>query len=212
MNIIRERDNTSIKTLEINFESKSCIYSFAGFKYSLWAPLLYYCGNVANFLRTNYFGFDLDYSNNNYFFQLDETKKEQYLDADIEQIKYFINNKEYNKRIFIGKSLGTSCINRLIDKNVLGKNDSIILITPGTEWNNIIHNLYSITNQALIIGSLDDPCFTAYDYSRLKSQKNIKIIEFNKLNHALETGNIKKDLKVLYKVIKIIHKFIKENV
>jgi len=98
-----------------------------------------------------------------------------------------------------------------MEKGEIIKNDDPIYITPGIEWNKIILNIENCQNKTLIIGSRGDSLFTLYDYSRLKTNKNINIIEFEKENHVLEIGEIQNDLDVLANVITGIEKFIIEN-
>ena len=154
----------------------------------------------------------MDYSNNDFFNSKSDAEQNNYFSCDIELIKKYIVSKDYSNRFFAGKSLGTTIINRLMDKNIITEKDKLIYITPGTEWNKIINNIEKCNNKALIIGSRNDSSFTAYDYSALYKNKNIIIKEYEKENHIMETGNIDNDLCVLTGIMKNIECFIYDNI
>jgi len=212
MNIKRSLDDTSIKLISIDSKSEKALLGFAGFGYTIECPLLYYSSNIAFQYSIDYLGFDCNYPYNEQFKEKNEQQKEEYFKNDVELICEYLNSKRYLKRIFIGKSMGTTIINRLIENNIIKEDDSLIFLTPGIEWNKIINNIRNVKNRILIVGSKGDPLFIEYDYSVLKNNKNIEIMEYETENHVMEIGNLQHDLNVLTRIMNRIEAFIKENV
>jgi len=87
-----------------------------------------------------------------------------------------------------------------------------ILITPGTEWSNMIIDLKEIDNSTLIIGSLEDQNYIVKNLSDVYEKKNLHSFEIRHGNHLLETNNVETDIDILKEIIIEISRFIAEEV
>lgn len=212
---IARKDGTSIVTDELlDKKSNTLIIVLGGYGYTLNHPILYYTKSIAKELSCDCLGIDFNYKNNPIFLGKAENDKDTYFEDDVVLAKEYIKecSKTYRKIVFIGKSMGTSIIKRLLtDKDLLRKSASI-LITPGTEWNSILRVITAIDNPILVIGSMADSNYRIEGLSELKTRNNIEVLEFHDANHALETGNVDQDLEILKTVISAIREFIKGHV
>lgn len=211
MGIIR-KDGTSIVTDELLTKNgNTLIIVLAGFGYTINHPLLYYVKNIAKELKCDYLGIDFDYKNNPLFLQKLENDKDVYFEEDNVLVKEYTKDKSktYQRIVFIGKSMGTSIIKRLVDDIELLNKSALVLMTPGTEWSSIIEKIVTINNPILVIGGLGDVNYRVEGLEKIYTMENIKVLELKDTNHALETGNVDQDLEILNRVISAIKEFIK---
>lgn len=211
MGIMRKDGTRIIIDEALNKNSNILMIILGGYGYTLNHPVLYYAKSTAKELSCDYLGIDFDYKNNPIFLQKADSDKDDYFEEDNILVKEYIKEKSkvYQKIVFIGKSMGTSIIKRLLDDNELLKKSASVLITPGTEWSSIIKKIVSIDNPIVVIGSISDCNYRVEGLGDIYSRENIMVVEIKDASHALETGNVVQDLEILKNVISTIKEFVK---
>ena len=209
-NLIREdKSKLLIDYQQANEEKIAVVIS--GYGYSINHPILYYARAIAHQQGYSTLGIDFDYTHNDSFLELGAMDQDAYFDADIERLEHMLRILPHPIRLFIGKSMGTTAINRFMASERIASNDSLVLITPGNEWDGIAKNLAHRHNRALVIGSYADPKYASTNLDAVHGLKNVTFLEFEKENHGLEIGDYENDLAVLLRTAKAIDSFIRND-
>ena len=206
-------DGTSISIEEQVSRNNKLAILFAGFSYTCNHPLLYYSKTIAQEEEYDVLAIDLEYYRNKVFLSLNEEEQDSYFEKDVQTVKDFLctYSTRYNELVFIGKSLGTSIIRRLLDTALLSEKSSYVLLTPGSEWKKTIEALEKVNSRVLVIGSIQDKHFSIPERERLYDRSNIEIIELEEGSHSLETGVYEKDVEILKEVMKKVQGFMKRR-
>jgi len=210
---LQRSDGTSISIEERLSKKDKLTIIFAGFSYTNNHPLLYYSKTIA--LETDYdvIAIDLEYYRNKGFLLLKEEEQDSYFEKDVQIVRDFLCTycTNYNELVFIGKSLGTSIIRRLLDSVSISENSSYVLLTPGSEWKKTIEALEKVNSRVLVIGSKKDKLFTIPERERLIGRSTIKMIELEEGDHSLEIGIFEKDVEILKEVMGKIKGFMQTS-
>jgi hypothetical protein len=212
MDIIRE-DGSKIEN-ECQFSNSDLLgVIFSGFNYTYRNPLLYYSRNILFDHNADYFGIDYRY-NNKYYMNLTDEEKDKFFEKDNEIIinKLLETSKNYKKIILIGKSMGTTIIERCLRHEQIRNKSIVVFITPGSEWENIINGIKSIENKILVIGSFQDKFYNVKNITEIYNRDNIKTYELAAGDHSLEINDTIKDIERLKIIIEKIKIFIEENI
>lgn len=210
-----ERKDGSCIENEIDLKGSNYLgIVISGLGYTYRNPLLYYSKKVLQEKGIDYLGIDFKYYENQEFLEMSDTEKDQYFEEDITMIidKMDELSAKYEKIIVIGKSLGTSVIHRYMKDGRHPNKCVYILITPGSEWAELIDDLKEINNQTLVIGSLEDPHYLVKNLSDIYNIKNLHLYEIHHGNHLLETNHVETDIDILKNIIKEISLFIDKEV
>ena len=211
---LTRKNGSSIENEFYRIGSKYLGVVLSGFGYTYKNTLLYYSKRVLQEKGIDYWGIDYKYYGDQAFLKMSEIEKDKYFEDDNTIVVDMIDelSDKYEKIILIGKSMGTSIIRRYIRKGQHTDKSIYILITPGTEWSDMINDLKEIDNTTLIIGSLEDHNYIVKNLSDIYEKKNLRSYEIQHGNHLLETNNVQTDIDVLKKIIIEISKFIDEEV
>lgn len=186
----------------------------SGFSYTYRNPLLYYSKKILQEKGIDYLGIDFKYYENQEFLRMSDTEQDQYFEEDIAMVIDKIDelSARYEKIILIGKSLGTSVIHRYIKNGRYPNKCVYILLTPGSEWSEIIDDLKEIDNKTLVIGSLEDPHYLVKNLSDIYNIKNLRLYEIHHGNHLLETNHTETDIDILKNIVKEMSLFIDDGI
>ena len=209
MGIIR-KNRTEIQTREIRAGNPVLAVVIAGFGYSLDQPHLYYLIKSLTSSGADVLGLDYSYAADPEFMGLPEAEQDLRFEEDNRQVIPYVENRgaDYDRVVLIGKSLGTSVARRFFPLDVLREKRRFVFLTPGTEWSGMIPEIAGMSEEFLIIGSLEDRHFTAGNREPLRGSSRIKMLEFTKGNHSLETGDLRKDLEITATVVESIRDFV----
>ncbi len=164
---------------------------YPGQSYYLTAPSLFYLQPIFDNLKIHYFGIDTQYGSNTSYLNASSEEKEKWVDMDSEYIGKFVNENTniFKKRVFIGKSLGTVHLYNQIKGNYINKNDVLIFQTPVVPYDELQALLLEKGNQSLILYGTNDSLMKKYSFERIKSQKNVNVIEIENAGHSFEEDN-----------------------
>lgn len=208
---IMRNDGTSI-VIETSLEHRNdtLFIVFSGFGYTIAHPLLHYSKCVAKELLCDYIGVDYDYVRNPGFLSLLGKEQDAYFETDTALVREYILDKsgKYAHLVLVGKSMGTSIINRLLDTEEIIKKSTIVLMTPGTEWDAIIKKIIRIKNSVLVVGSKNDKHYMIEGLEAIYKKDTIEVLEIEDGNHALETGIVENDIEIIKRVITTLKSFV----
>lgn len=188
---------------------KSLLVMFPGVGYTCDKPLLYYIGKLYqndNFdvKKISYAGFmnglkdDSQKMNHAYELVKKQTK---------EQLKD-INWNEYEKVVFVSKSIGTvgaAYIFRYMqDKKIINSNLKIsnIFLTPLVETFN-----YVTENSGFVIIGDKDQWSDYAQICKLAKKYNLPVHIIENANHSLENSNIFDNIDIISNVVKIVDSY-----
>jgi len=211
MESIIRPDGTKLRIEFYDGKEEKTIYILSGVGYTTDCPLLYYQKNLGIQYGYKIVSIDFDYMRNEHFVKMDDEHGERYYKDDIKRIIEILNINTTNKRIFIGKSMGTTVISRLIEMGKIRRPDSVMMLTPGNEWEKTIDNLKESEISCLVIASKNDKRYAIEKLTEVYEIKNIEVFELEKEDHCLEIMDIENDIDVLKKVMKRSEEFIKGN-
>lgn len=184
---------------------------YPGQAYYLSAPSLFYLQPIFEELKIHYFGIDTQYGNNSDYKKLSLDEKEIWLNKDSELIGQYINDntKDYKQRLFIAKSLGTGHLYNQRKANYLGKHDILVFQTPVIPYNELQELLFEKGHTSLIIYGTNDSIMKRDKFPRIKTCKNVEVIEIDNAGHCFEEDNkIEESINNLKKVMLGINRFL----
>lgn len=211
---IYRKNGTEIATESLLNNNNNLGVIFSGFGYNYRNPLLYYSKKVLLENNMDYIGIDYRYHEDKHFLGLSENDKDAVFEDDtkivIKKIEELSVN--YKKIVLIGKSMGTSILRRCLKHDEIQKKSVLILITPGSEWNEFIPELCKLENPTLLMSSLEDKYYKATNLPRIYSKKDLELYEMEKGNHSLEVDKIDIDIEHLKEIMIKENNFINEYI
>jgi len=182
----------------------------SGINYTYRNPILHYSKKLLLQKEFDYAGFDFKYYDDPNARILNDEEKNRYFEDDVNLIcsKILELAEPYKKIILIGKSLGTSAIQRFLKEKRIREKASLVYITPGHEWSQCISELITMDNPLLVIGSFEDQYYPVSNLSDLYNRKNLSLYEIKQGNHSLETRDVLHDIDTLKQVMIKISTFI----
>lgn len=113
-------------------------------------------------------------------------------------------DKNYDKFVIIGKSIGTS-IQVFLNKHLKNKNISNIYISPIDKTVDL-----GITENSLVIAGLADPLLSADNLNKIKKINGINLVTIKDAVHSLNIkGDVIRSIDELKRVIEIEKDFLK---
>ncbi|NMB66041.1 MAG: hypothetical protein GYA16_14345 [Spirochaetes bacterium] len=207
-------NGTEIATESLFNNNRNLGVIFSGFGCNYRNPLLYYSKKVLLENNMDYIGIDYRYYEDKRFLELSENDQDTFFEEDtkivINKIKELSAN--YNKMVLIGKSMGTSILRRCLRHDEIQRKSVLILITPGSEWNDFIPELCKLENPTLLMSSLEDKYYISDNLPLIYSKKDLALYEMEKGNHSLEVNKIDIDIEHLKEIMIKENDFIKEYV
>lgn len=209
---LKRQTGSSIICESNQTNSKKLVVVFSGFDYTYRNPLLYYSVSAAISDGFDYLCFDPKYYDDVLLSELSPYEKNDYFNNDFDLIIQEIKNIScnYEKIIFIGKSIGGNIFIKILEDASFVSKSSFVLLTPSIFWKNKINIFNSIQARCLIISSTSDKNYSEVEWKSLSTNSNIEFLEFHNADHSLETGNIDNDLDIVKKVLQKLKVFITE--
>jgi len=218
---LRGNNNRQINAVywQVGDESSDTIVcTFPGLSYPTEAPITFYQKLFFFDLGLDWVAFDYRYNENEEFMSMTDLEKDNYFKQEQKIFAEYINKKFKDKKIILlGKSLGTFAISEIMNhldiSNFNGK-IQIILQTPTDTSFDIVnfierYKIYTL----VIIGNKDGQFFSKYRDSDLFKSEYVITKEIDGAGHLFEdyTHDLEKSINNLYKPIKFIEEYIKED-
>lgn len=183
---------------------------FPGVGYLCDSPLLYYPRLIGMHKGYDVLSFTHSFVFSKLFWELKDNDKDQWYDADMLKIsKHLIDlEKNYERIVYLGKSMGTTSIKKLIEWGHRHPKYAYIVMTPGTTWAEQIDLYNGIDNRVLVIGSNTDKHFTIEKYQQTKFNANIDFFVVDNAGHLLEKETYGETREILDQVMNKIAKFL----
>ncbi len=171
----------------------------AGYAYTLQAPYLYFSKNAPFVCDYDVLAIDLEYSRTESFLSLGDEDKEQVFLTDIEAIRRYLDDKTGDRRLaFIGKSLGTSTVFRLLQNDhIRSKTDGCVWLTPGQDRRRIFELLSASSMPGMVVWGTRDRYAADVEWPSLSSREHVTTISVEGGDHLLETGDRATTLRLL---------------
>ncbi len=211
MTAIRGYDNVEIAVREENDFDGLVGIVYPGQGYTLSAPSLFYLHPIFAERRIHYFGVDLRYGDNMEFMKSDPETRTKWIDIDSELIGEYVKKKtkKFKKRIFIAKSLGTALLYNQIKGGYVSNGDILIFQTPIVAFDELQGLLIAKDIPSLIVYGTEDPVMLRRSFPRIKTERNVAVLEIENAGHSFEVGNeIESSIDNLKRVMTGINDFL----
>ncbi|MCX2829222.1 alpha/beta hydrolase [Bacillus pseudomycoides] len=191
---IQVNDKT-IRYTHIEKGSKTICFMFSGSGYNYDKPLFYY--STMLMLQNKIDVVHIHYSYDNQMMEKPIEEITKIMMADINPvISDVLKNGQYNKTIFLGKSLGTIPIaNDLMKKEEFLKS-KMILLTPLINFDSIFDSILNSPHQGLLVIGDKDHYYNANQLDQL-SKSNVMVDVIQNANHSLSVGEFETTNSIL---------------
>ncbi len=180
---------------------------FPGIGYHVDKPLLYYSRKLAGEAGFSVVG--VPYRNFPKRIRGDEKKTRQAFETGLsqaEEILKDIDYFEYDEILFISKSIGTTIAAAYAKKHGLSVRH--VFYTPLVETFAFVGEEESLNNRIIVFHGTSDPWADTGALAQECEKRQIPVHITEKGNHSLETGNVRKDLAELEKVMEHTRRFV----
>lgn len=209
MNITNLESNAKkVKYTYIDNDSNTICFMLSGAGYTYAKPLLYY--STMKMIENK-----IDIVQIHYSYDVDNLKKDvkNFIHLMIEDVESVVEEvlaaKQYEKILFIGKSLGTLPISYKYGINGDYSNAKLILLTPLLKLDGFLENVSASKNDLLVVIGTKDDHFIEEKIAQLRKKETLALLEVEGANHSLEIEPIHttESLKVISKLMEEIHQF-----
>ena len=177
-------NNKSIGYTHMEMESKTVCFMFSGSGYNYDKPLFYYATMIMLQNKIDIVHIHYSYGEDLFNKSLEEISQVM-LDDINPVISDVLKNGQYNKTIFLGKSLGTIPIaNGLMKRDEFLKS-KVILLTPLLKFDTIFDSISNSQHQGILVIGDKDPHYNSNKIDRL-TETNLKIEIIHNANHSLD--------------------------
>lgn len=185
-------------------------FMFSGSGYTYDKPLFYYSTMIM--LQNQYDVVHIHYSYGQDLFELPLDDITQIIINEVTLIiNEVLNNHEYVKTLFLGKSLGTIPIINGFMKSNMYQNSKMILLTPLLKFDPIFHVLMRSNHTSLIVIGEKDAHYIPSKIDTIEKKTNMLIEKVPHANHSLdiEPFHTQMSIAALQKVMTRIEVFLK---
>jgi len=116
-----------------------------------------------------------------------------------------ISLPEYEKYLFISKSMGTVIAGRIAEELGIGKKTSHLYLTPLADTIPLIQQ-----SRGMVIYGGSDPLFTEQNSLEINGLPRTKVYRIDDANHSLEVGNVNESLAILMVIINLYHEYLRD--
>lgn len=204
-------DDKVIRYTHIEKGFNTVCFMFSGSGYNYDKPLFYYTTMVM--LQNKIDVVHIHYS---YDEQLMKKTMEEITKIMMDDINPVMNevlkNGQYNKSMFLGKSLGTIPIANDLMKREGFLQSKMILLTPLLTYNSIFESILNSNHERLLVIGDKDHQYNARQIDQLE-QSNLKIEIVKNANHSLNVGEFETEnsISALSRVIEKLKGIVREN-
>ncbi|MED0960962.1 alpha/beta family hydrolase [Bacillus paramycoides] len=204
-------DDKVIRYTHIEKGFNTICFMFSGSGYNYDKPLFYYSTMVM--LQNKIDVVHIHYS---YDEQLMKKTMEEITKIMMDDINPVMNqvlkNGQYNKLMFLGKSLGTIPIANDLMKREGFLQSKMILLTPLLTYNSIFESILNSDHERLLVIGDKDHQYNARQIDQLE-QSNLKIEIVKNANHSLNVGEFETEnsISALSRVIEKLKGIVREN-
>ncbi|MED0963506.1 alpha/beta family hydrolase [Bacillus paramycoides] len=204
-------DDKVIRYTHIEKGFNTVCFMFSGSGYNYDKPLFYYTTMVM--LQNKIDVVHIHYS---YDEQLMKKPMEEITKIMMDDINPVMNevlkNGQYNKSMFLGKSLGTIPIANDLMKREGFLQSKMILLTPLLTYNSIFESILHSHHEGLLVIGDKDHQYNANQIEQL-DQSNLKIEVVKNANHSLNVGEFETENSIvaIAKVIEKLEEVVRSN-
>ncbi|MDP4107499.1 MAG: alpha/beta hydrolase [Bacillota bacterium] len=191
--------------------SKFVCFMFYGMGYTYEKPILYY--STMTMLQNNYDVVHMHYTYGQNIFKLPLEEITTIISDEINPIvAEILAKKQYEEKVFLGKSLGTIPLINGFMKNNLFMNSKMVLLTPLLKFDSIFETLLTSNHSAFITIGEKDPHYIMDKIQAIENKTNIKIHKVPNANHSLdmEPFDTLMSITALEEVMRSLGEFLKE--
>jgi len=191
--------------------SEIVCFMFSGMGYTYEKPILYY--STMTMLQNNYDVVHIHYSYGQNIFELPLEEITTIISNEVNPIvTKILANKQYEEKVFLGKSLGTIPIINGFMKNNMFINSKLVLLTPLLKFDSISETLLTSNHSAFITIGEKDPHYIPDKIQAIENKTNIKIQKVSNANHSLDMEPFDTLLSItaLEEVMRSLDEFLKE--
>lgn len=182
---------------------------FAGFAYTIEAPLLFYSKYAAYRHNSDVLVIDFEYSRHEKFLALDDGEKDEWFSFETQRIAEILTISNYKTFGFLGKSLGTGAIFQILqNRAVLERTEKVVWLTPGTDNIPIRRFMGTAPFASLLVYGTADPYAAEPHLPGLKERPNVALLEIPDGDHILEGEDVLENLDILKMVVAKIDEFL----
>ncbi|WNS41686.1 hypothetical protein [Paenibacillus sp. MMS20-IR301] len=181
--------------------SKTLAVVFPGQNYSAERPLLEYAGKLAREYGCDLLLLEYGYQSARAAFKREE------MDIVAAECRVALASlPEYERLLFISKSMGAVIAGKVAEEAGTGKKISHLFLTPTADG-----LPYMKQSRGSVIYGGSDPLFTEQHSAELGGLKQMRVYRIDDANHSLEVGSVNESLAVLLVVINFYHEFFRDS-
>ncbi|WP_053361000.1 hypothetical protein [Bacillus sp. FJAT-27251] len=191
--------------------SQRVCFMFSGIGYTYDKPILYY--STMTMLQNNYDVVHFHYSYGENILKLPLEEITTIISNEVNPIvSGILANKQYEEKVFLGKSLGTIPIINGFMRNHRYMNSKMVLLTPLLKFDSIFETLLNSNHSAFITIGEKDPHYSPDKVQAFENKTNIKIQTVSNANHSLDLDPFDTLLSIsaLEEVMKSLGEFLKD--
>ena len=170
---------------------------FPGVAYSSQMPALYYATEVLLTLGADVLRLDHHYRRSD-FQALPEEEKTRWLDADaLAVLKAALTLKPYERLTFVGKSIGTVALARILPELVSLENAVFVWLTPLLKLAGLKETIARYPHKALFIIGSNDQSYDAALLEQIRASTNGRVLLLEGADHSLQIrGDVAASVRV----------------
>ena len=183
---------------------------FPGVGYSSQMPALYYATAVLLTLGADVLRLDHHYRRTD-FQELPDAEKTRWLEADaLAVLKAALAVKPYKRLTFVGKSIGTVALARILSELPSLEHTVFVWLTPLLKLAGLKETIARHPHKALFIIGSDDQSYDAALLERIRASTNGQVLLLEGAGHSLEIrGDVAASVRVQERLVTTLEQFIR---
>ena len=182
---------------------------FPGVAYSSQMPALYYAAEVLLTLGADVLRLDHHYRRSD-FQTLPDAEKTRWLETDaLAALKAALALKPYKRLTFVGKSIGTVALARILSELPSLEHADFVWLTPLLKLAGLKETIFQYPHKALFIIGSDDQSYDAALLEQIRASTNGQVLLLEGADHSLEIrGDVVASVRVQERIVTTLERFI----
>ena len=183
---------------------------FPGVGYSSQMPALYYPTEVLLTLGADVLRLDHHYRRTD-FQALPDEEKTRWLEADaLAVLKAALAVKAYKRLTFVGKSIGTVALARILSELPSLEHTDFVWLTPLLKLDGLKETVARYPHKALFVIGSDDQQYDATLLEGIRASTNGQVLLLGGAGHSLEiSGDVAASVRVQERIVTTLERFIR---
>lgn len=206
--------NQKINYQHLKNHSNTLFVFLPGVGYKNDYPLMYYIAKYAQAHSYDMLRVDYNYKENGFLNETSEVQNE-WISEDMSAIIHYLSSYEYNRVVWVAKSLGTLLLalsKDFLQNDLAIKHQSFLWLTPLFSEVEVPNAMSSLQFPSLYVIGTEDPYYSQDVIEQLLSLHHLKGVVIDHADHSLEDSSPLNSIQNLQKVLKETVDFLDKDV